>query len=255
MKKRILIILICSVLLPYLIITYHNFFNPKEISDDKTHEHSWNEWYPSDNDAYLERDCAYCDEIQTRSKTEADTAQTLSTECNHKYGKWKIIKRPTCDAEGNKVKTCEKCGQEYTYYTEAKGHKWSSWKITKPATYSKKGVKEKICSRCDKVKIKKYSLPVTLGMRNALKTAFSYLDSSSFSKSGLIKQLKFEGYSQNEAEYAVSRCGANWNEQAAKTAQSYLDSSSFSRSALIRQLEFEGFSYSQALYGVEAVGY
>ncbi len=237
--------LICNLLIITILLCGCN--------NNKTHEHLWNGWYPSDNEAYMERNCAYCDEIQTRNKTEADTTQ--STECNHEYGQWKIIKKPTCDADGEKVKTCKKCNQKYTYYTEARGHKWSSWKITKPATYSRKGIKEKICSRCKKIKTKKYSLPVTLGMENALESAFSYLDSSSFSKSGLIKQLQFEGYSQSEAEYAVNQCGANWNEQAAETAQSYLDSSSFSKSGLIKQLQFEGFSYSQALYGVKAVGY
>lgn len=234
MKKRILIILICCILLPYLVIVcYRLFSNPEElISDDLETETTLS----VDNEIEYETEPPY-------------------TECNHKYGKWKILKKPTCDMDGEKIKTCQKCGQKYTYYTEAKKHKWSPWKITKSATYSKKGIKEKVCSRCNKVKTKKYSLPVTLGMENALESAFAYLDSSSFSKSGLIKQLKFEGYSQSEAEYAVSQCGANWNEQAAKTAQSYLDSSNFSRSGLLKQLEFEGFSYSQALYGVEAVGY
>lgn len=95
----------------------------------------------------------------------------------------------------------------------------------------------------------------TLGQKNALASAKSYLKHSSFSYKGLVEQLEFEGYSNSDATYAVNNCGANWNEQAAKSAQSYMLHSSFSREGLIEQLEFEGFTHEQALYGVKSVGY
>lgn len=95
----------------------------------------------------------------------------------------------------------------------------------------------------------------TIGEKNALSSAKSYLSLMAFSYSGLIKQLEFEGYSNEEATYAADNCGADWNEQAKKCAQSYLDLMSFSRSGLINQLEFEGFTREQAEYGVSAVGY
>ena len=95
----------------------------------------------------------------------------------------------------------------------------------------------------------------TLGEKNALKKAHSYLNSLAFSYSGLIKQLEFEGFSKSEATYGANNCGANWNEQAAKKAKSYMSSMSFSKSGLIRQLEFEGFTQKQAQYGAKAVGY
>lgn len=96
---------------------------------------------------------------------------------------------------------------------------------------------------------------LTMGQKNALKQAYNYLDFSAFSRSGLIDQLEFEGYSTDEATFAVDNCGADWNEQAAKKAEAYLEFSSFSRSGLIDQLEFEGFTTEQAEYGVTAVGY
>jgi hypothetical protein len=100
-----------------------------------------------------------------------------------------------------------------------------------------------------------YSSDTTLGQKNALEAATSYLDYSAFSYSGLIDQLEYEGYTTDEATYAADNCGADWNEQAALCAQSYLDYSSFSRSGLIEQLEYEGFTTTQAEYGAKAVGY
>jgi len=41
----------------------------------------------------------------------------------------------------------------------------------------------------------------------AAKKAKSYLEYSSFSRQGLIDQLKYNGFSQAEAEYGVSQNG------------------------------------------------
>lgn len=94
-----------------------------------------------------------------------------------------------------------------------------------------------------------------LEQSNALSSAKHYLQFASFSRSGLIKQLEFEGFSNESATYAADNCGADWNDQAAKKAKVYLDTSSFSRSKLIGQLEFEGFTAEQAEYGATANGY
>ena len=96
---------------------------------------------------------------------------------------------------------------------------------------------------------------MTLGQKNALEEAKDYLELMAFSRSGLIDQLEYEGYSTADATFAVDNCGADWFEQAAICAADYLDFMSFSRSRLIDQLVYEGFTYEQAVYGVEQVGY
>ena len=60
---------------------------------------------------------------------------------------------------------------------------------------------------------------VTIGQKNALNKAKSYLEFSGFSYDGLVKQLKFEGFEDADVTYAVDNCGADWNEQAARKAQ------------------------------------
>ena len=95
----------------------------------------------------------------------------------------------------------------------------------------------------------------TMGQKNALAKAKSYLDYSAFSYKGLIKQLEYEKFSTADATYAVDNCGADWFEQAVKKAKSYLSFTSFSRDGLIEQLEYDGFTHEQAVYGVEQNGY
>jgi hypothetical protein len=94
----------------------------------------------------------------------------------------------------------------------------------------------------------------TAGQENARRSAESYLETAAFSRSGLIKQLEFEGYSTADATYGVDAVSPDWNEQAARGAKSYLDTSAFSRSGLIQQLEFEGYTEQQAVYGVNQTG-
>ncbi|HNV62468.1 MAG TPA: Ltp family lipoprotein [Candidatus Cloacimonas acidaminovorans] len=94
----------------------------------------------------------------------------------------------------------------------------------------------------------------TVSQRNAIRSAKSYLGYSAFSRSGLIKQLEYEKFSNSDAVYGVDNSGADWNEQAVKSAEEYMNYSSFSRGSLIEQLKYEGFTQAQAEYGVNAVG-
>lgn len=95
----------------------------------------------------------------------------------------------------------------------------------------------------------------TRGEKNALSKAKMYLKIMAFSKKGLVKQLKFDGFSDKEAKYGASKCGANWKKQAAKKAKEYLQIMPFSKQELIRQLKFDGFTDAEAKYGAKKAGY
>lgn len=92
------------------------------------------------------------------------------------------------------------------------------------------------------------------GQQQAVAKAESYIEMTAFSRSGLIKQLQFEEFSQADATFAVDHITVDWNAQAAEKAKSYLEMSPFSRNGLIKQLQFEGFTSAQATHGVNAAG-
>ncbi len=94
----------------------------------------------------------------------------------------------------------------------------------------------------------------TKSQENAVRMAKTYISTMAFSRSGLIEQLEYEGFTNEEAIYGVDNITVDWNEQAAKMAKTYLDTMAFSRSGLIEQLEYEGFTHEQAVYGVEQNG-
>jgi hypothetical protein len=100
---------------------------------------------------------------------------------------------------------------------------------------------------------------VTSAQENAVESAESYLDTSAFSKQGLIGQLSSEygeGFAKADATYAVNHVDVDWNAEAVESAQSYLDTSAFSKQGLIDQLTSsygEGFTLAQAQYAVDQV--
>jgi hypothetical protein len=94
---------------------------------------------------------------------------------------------------------------------------------------------------------------VSVSVQNAIGSAESYLRFTAFSRSGLIEQLEFEGFSTQDATLAVDSMSVSWVDQAIESAESYLDFSAFSKSGLIEQLEFEGFTSADAADAVDSL--
>lgn len=90
--------------------------------------------------------------------------------------------------------------------------------------------------------------------QQAVVMAENYINYSAFSKSGLIHQLEYEGFSNEDATYGADKISVNWTEQAIFMAENYLDYSAFSKSGLIHQLEYEGFSNEDATNAANEVG-
>lgn len=96
---------------------------------------------------------------------------------------------------------------------------------------------------------------LSVSQRNAVKSAQSYLKFAGFSRSRLIEQLEYEGYSVEDATFGADSAGADWKTEAAESAKSYLDFTSFSRDGLYDQLAYEGFAAEEIEFGLQAVGY
>lgn len=91
---------------------------------------------------------------------------------------------------------------------------------------------------------------------NAAKKASSYLRYMAFSRQGLVRQLKYEGFSTADAEFGANSTNANWSQQALSKAKSYVKNQAFSYKGLISQLtsSAEQFTDGQAIYAVANCG-
>ena len=97
----------------------------------------------------------------------------------------------------------------------------------------------------------------TTGQKNALKKAESYSSTLHMSKKGIYKQLISEygeGFTKEEAQYAIDNMKADWNANALAKAKSYQDTMSMSKSAIYKQLISdygEGFTKEEAQYAID----
>ncbi|KRC59151.1 hypothetical protein ASE14_15345 [Agromyces sp. Root81] len=96
---------------------------------------------------------------------------------------------------------------------------------------------------------------LTLSQQNAVGKGQSYLAMTGFSRTSLIGQLEYEGFSTEDATFAADYIAPDWNAEAAEKAKSYLELTSFSRDGLYEQLAYEGFEAGQIEAGLAAVGY
>jgi hypothetical protein len=98
--------------------------------------------------------------------------------------------------------------------------------------------------------------PVTVSMRQAQESAADYIEYvGGFSRLGLIDQLRYEGFSQLDAEYGVDIANTDWFAQASQSAADYIQYvGGFSRKGLLDQLLYEKFTQAEAEHGVASVG-
>ena len=98
------------------------------------------------------------------------------------------------------------------------------------------------------------SLPIE--KRSAIEMAQSYLSTMPFSPSGLYDQLLFEGFSEEDSQFAIDHLIVDWDEMCYETAVSYITNvGGFSKQSLIHQLEYDGFTKKQAKNAVKRLGY
>lgn len=95
------------------------------------------------------------------------------------------------------------------------------------------------------------SFSATREQMNALKSAKSYLQYSSFSKLSLYDQLIYEEYPADAAQYAIDNVSADWKKNALQTANDYLEFSSFSDQGLYDQLIHDKFTSEEAQYAID----
>ena len=98
------------------------------------------------------------------------------------------------------------------------------------------------------------SLPIE--KRSAIEMAQNYLSCMPFSPSGLYEQLLFEGFSDEDSQFAIDHLIVDWDEMCYETAVSYITNvGGFSKKSLIHQLIYDGFTKKQAKKAVKRLGY
>lgn len=110
--------------------------------------HTYGEWSitipaTTNTDGLREHICSTCGNTERQMIPAAGNG----SECVHTY--FADVTAPTCTERGYTTHTCSKCGDSYVdTYTTALGHNYGEWTTTIPATTTTNGQKERSCSRC-----------------------------------------------------------------------------------------------------------
>ena len=95
----------------------------------------------------------------------------------------------------------------------------------------------------------------TTEQKNALAKAESYSDLMHMSKQGIYKQLtsSVEGFSAEDAQYAIDNLEADYKVNALEKAKSYQETMNMSKNAIYNQLtsSVEGFTDEEAQYAID----
>ena len=77
------------------------------------------------------------------------TVDTLENLCDHSFGEWTEAKAATCIANGERTRTCSKCGKTESEIIPALGHSYSEdWTTIKEPTCSEYGIRKHLCTEC-----------------------------------------------------------------------------------------------------------
>ena len=89
---------------------------------------------------------------------------------------------------------------------------------------------------------------------NALNRANDYLSQGYYSRNGIYLQLMTpnEGFTREEAFYAMTNLSADWNGQALGKARQYQENG-LSKDKIRQRLLIEGFSTAEAQYAIAAI--
>lgn len=88
--------------------------------------------------------------------------------------------------------------------------------------------------------------------------AMYYINNLALSKTGIIQQMKSEGYNEQELKEALNKLDVDWNEQAVKAANWYLSiyKNNIDREMMKQCLEKnEGFTSREVEYALRKVGF
>ena len=171
-----------------------------------------------------------------------------SVRLNRKKATITVGKTVRLKVKGSKSKVKWSSSNKKVAVVNAKG-KVKARKVGKATITAKIGKKKLRC----RITVKA-ATSGTVSQQNAVKKAKQYLKYMAFSKEGLVEQLVYEGFSEDDARYAVEHISVDWYEQARIKGASYLKYSAFSHIELVRQLIYEGFTDEEAEYGVRANG-
>ena len=150
-------------------IILDNFWHQRHI-DSATVTHTMGGWYVESNatcttQGVKKNVCSRCGYTETQkfgpnghnwanaTCTSAKYCKTCGTTSGsvlgHSWGDWITTKPSTCNQNGVKTRTCNRCGKVESQNLNITDHTWGSWTVKTQATCLKEGLENRFCKVCN----------------------------------------------------------------------------------------------------------
>lgn len=96
---------------------------------------------------------------------------------------------------------------------------------------------------------------VKLGHKNAYNRAKKLVDDDAQSRKVVYEDLLKNGFSEEEAKYAVDDCDIDWNNSCYREGKYKLKYNNYSKKQLDEYLQGKGFKKSEITYALDKLGY
>lgn len=179
----------------------------------------------------------------------------------HNAGEWTVIAEPTCSKVGEAQTKCTRCGEQMTKEIAKAPHTEGEWSVKKqyvlnPDGTVTPGVEVLTCEVCgETIKEREYTTEISLSQKNAIIKAYSWLNDWHPSYEFLIYDLlvELDGFSYEDAKFAVSNMEVDWDEQAVLFAKDNVNG--MSKSGLVEEMRYNKFNDEQINKALKEVGY
>lgn len=283
-KKRILIILISVIgavgVAAIVYYTMYHRWNDADCTTPKTCTicgktegmplgHDW-------TDATCEdpKTCVVCGETEGEPlghdwanatciapKTCTRCGKTEGDALGHELVDVQVLKEPTCTEEGQQQGTCERCHETITEDVDKLAHTPGDWEVKtdykiSPQALVTPGEEVQKCTGCGKeLESREYTVELTTSQRNAVLKAYQEVQLWHCGRDYLINDVLVvnDGYSVEDATFAVDHLEIDWDEQAVLYAKEY--GRGESKTQLTEMMIYYGFNQEQINRALAEVGY
>lgn len=213
------------------------------ITEGATLEHNWKE--------------ATCEE----AKVCLDCGETEGEPLGHSVKVWSLTKEASCSEEGERSGACRRCGKECKESIDKLPHTEKDWERTKDYVFNSDGtvapgVETKLCEVCgEEIETREITVNLSLSQKNAIICAYDEINFWHCGPDFLVYQVlvDFNGFTVEDAKFAVSHMSVDWDEQAVLYARQNCMGSS--KSGLSSMMQYYGFSKVQIVNALQEVGY
>lgn len=192
--------------------------------------------------------CAICGEMQGEA-------------LGHELGAYTVVKEVTCSEEGKKEAVCSRCQKTITESIDKVAHTPGEWEVKEDYSISAQaivtpGEQVKKCTVCgEELESKEYTIELSTSQRNAVLKAYQEVQNWHCGRDFLINDVLggFDGYSIEDATFAVDHIDVDWDYQAILYAKE--NGVGESENQITEMMLYYGFNQDQIAKALKEIGY